>query len=253
MELLVLGSGSGVPRRKRAACSLLVEAAGLKILLDLGPGILRRLVEEGLDFQDLDAILLSHLHPDHTADLWPFFFASRWPGFGRDRKVILAASTGLRRLTEGLLQGYGRWVEPREGLIDWRLLEPGRFQELDLAPGLRLRAGPVSHTPDSLAFRLEEGGRSLVYSGDTDWSNDLIRLSQGADLLVLDSALPEGLEVEGHLTPALAGRLAALAGARRLLLTHFYPECEGQDMLDPALREFGGEVILARDGLKLEV
>jgi len=253
VELLVLGSGSGVPWCQRAACSLLVEAAGLKILLDLGPGILRRLVEEGLDFQDLDAILLSHLHPDHTADLWPFFFASRWPGFGRDRKIVLAASTGLKRLYQGLLQGYGRWVEPREGLVDWRLLEPGRFQELNIAEGLGLKAGPVSHTPDSLAFRLEEGGRSLVYSGDTDWSDDLIRLSQEADLLVLESALPEGGKVEGHLTPGLAGRLAALAGAKRLLLTHFYPETEGQNLLDPALSEFGGEVILARDGLRIGV
>ena len=70
----------------------------------------------------------------------------------------------------------------------------------------------------------------MVYSGDTDYSEDLIRLAQGADLLICECSLPEEMKVEGHLVPSLAGRIASEAGCRKLLLVHLYPECEGRDI-----------------------
>ncbi len=253
MEVLILGSGTGVPWRQRAACSVLVKTKGLCLLLDMGPGVLRRLSEEGLDFQELDAIFLSHFHPDHTADLWPYFFATRGSSFERAEEVVLVASEGFLSLAAGLEAAYGRWVKPREGLLRTVLLDPLKRHFLEPLPGLNLDAAPTLHTPHSLAFRLEAKGRALVYSGDTDYAPELIALSQGADLLILESALPEGMKVEGHLTPALAGRLAAEAKVKTLVLTHFYPETAGQDMLTPAQKEFGGPVILAADGMRLRV
>ncbi|MBW1713256.1 MAG: ribonuclease Z, partial [Deltaproteobacteria bacterium] len=95
MEVLVLGSGTGVPWPGRAPSSVLVKARSKNLLLDMGPGALQRLTQEGVDWQALDAILLSHLHPDHTLDLWAYFFASRWPGFARKEEVVLVAGRGL--------------------------------------------------------------------------------------------------------------------------------------------------------------
>ena len=95
---------------------------------------------------------------------------------------------------------------------------------------------------------MEAGSRSLVYSGDTDVSDSLVALARGADLLVLEAANP--FKVPGHLTPGEAGRLAARAGARRLLLTHFYPPCDAVDVVALAAQEFAGEIIRAEDGLQ---
>jgi ribonuclease BN (tRNA processing enzyme) len=90
-----------------------------------------------------------------------------------------------------------------------------------------------------------------VYSGDTDESDSLAELARGADLLVCEASNP--FKVPGHLTPAEAGRLAARAGVKRLLLTHFYPPCDTVDVVALATREFGGEIFKAEDGLRVEV
>src|SRR5208337_2126131 len=117
--------------------------------------------------------------------------------------------------------------------------------------GLRIKSAPTNHIDGSLAFRLEAGSHSLVYSGDTDESDSLVALAQGADLLVLEAANP--FKVPGHLTPVEAGRLADRAGVGRLLLTHFYPPCDGVDMAALAAQEFSGEILLAEDGLRITI
>jgi ribonuclease BN (tRNA processing enzyme) len=116
---------------------------------------------------------------------------------------------------------------------------------------LVILSAPTNHTAGSLAFRVEADGRSLVYSGDTDLSDSLVDLARGVDLLVLEAANP--FKVPGHLTPTEAGRLAAQAGAARLLLTHFYPPCDAVDVVALAAQEFSGEILRAEDGLSLTV
>jgi ribonuclease BN (tRNA processing enzyme) len=117
----------------------------------------------------------------------------------------------------------------------------------------RLTARPVPHTDVSLAYRIEADHGSVVYSGDTDYSEDLIRLAKGADLLILECAFPEGQKVTGHLTPSLAGEIAAQAGVKRLLLTHFSPACVGHDLVSACQKLFPGEILLARDLMRLTV
>jgi ribonuclease BN (tRNA processing enzyme) len=141
-------------------------------------------------------------------------------------------------------------VEPPPGLMDLKELAPDGPDEVR-GEGLLIRSAPTHHTEGSLAYRVEAAGRSLVYSGDTDESDSLADLAQGADLLVLEAANP--FKVPGHLTPAEAGRLAARAGVGRLLLTHFYPPCDEVDVVALAAQEFPGEVVRAEDGLSLTV
>jgi len=93
----------------------------------------------------------------------------------------------------------------------------------------------------------------MVYSGDTGYCDEIIRLSEGADLLVLEASFPDGNGVEGHLTPSEAGRIATKAGIRRLVLTHFYPECMAMDIVSQCRGAYEGEIIQARDALRLTV
>ena len=109
-------------------------------------------------------------------------------------------------------------------------------------------AAPVAHNPESVAFRIETpSGCSVVYSGDTDYSDRLVALSRQAGLLICESAVPDEQKVAGHLTPVLAGQIAAAAEVQRLMLTHFYPACDDTDIAAQCRQSYQGPLILAED------
>jgi ribonuclease BN (tRNA processing enzyme) len=251
VELIVVGSGTGVPSLRRGSPCLAVKAAGRLLVLDLGSGSLRALLGLGLNFSAIDVLALTHLHPDHVGDLIPFLFATRYSlGYTRREPFRLLAARGFARFHQRLNEVFAGWVEPPPGLLDLRELAPDGPDEVR-EKGLVIKSAPTNHTDGSLAFRVEAEGRSLVYSGDTDESDSLVDLARGADLLVLEAASP--VKVPGHLTPAEAGRLAARAGVGRLLLTHFYPPCDEVDVVALAAQEFPREIRRAEDGLRLTV
>ena len=251
MELTIIGSGTGVPSLRRGSPSLAVKAAGRLIVLDLGAGSLRAMLQWGLNFNQIDILALSHRHPDHVGDLIPFLFATRYSlGYTRTEPFWLLAARGFAAFQAQLAMAFDRWVEPPPGLMSLRELSP-EGRDVVQWDGLLIKSAPTNHTVGSLAYRLEAEDRVLVYSGDTDESDSLVDLARGADLLVLECSNP--FKVPGHLTPGEAGALAARAGVARLLLTHFYPACEGVDVVALAATEFSGEVLRAEDGLKVVI
>ncbi len=249
MELIVVGSGTGVPSLRRGSPGYAVRAAGRLVFLDLGPGVLRAMLNYGLNFSDIDVLALTHLHPDHVADLVPFFFATRYSlGYTRNEPFRLLAARGFKEFFGRVQAAFGQWVDPPPGLLQLRELDPAGTEEVLLGEVV-IRSAATNHTDGSLAYRVEAEGRSLVYSGDTDESDSLVALARGANLLVLECSNP--FKVPGHLTPGEAGRLAAKAGVDRLVLTHFYPPCDAVDVAALARREFPGEIIRAEDGMRI--
>jgi ribonuclease BN (tRNA processing enzyme) len=120
--------------------------------------------------------------------------------------------------------------------------------------GFDITSQPVKHSNPSIAYRVEHlSGKSLVYSGDTSFCPEIIDLAKGSDLLILECAVPDIKEIEGHLTPSLAGTIATQAGVRRLLLCHFYPEVLETDIAADCRKTFDGELILGRDLLHIKV
>jgi ribonuclease BN (tRNA processing enzyme) len=106
----------------------------------------------------------------------------------------------------------------------------------------------MRHNPESLAYRVTSAaGRSAVYSGDTDYNENLIALSKNADLLICESAFPDDAKTAGHLTPSLAGEIATQANVKTLVLTHLYPQCDLVDIAGQCRRTYRGKLILARD------
>jgi ribonuclease BN (tRNA processing enzyme) len=251
MEAIILGSGTGVPYLRRGAPAVAVQAAGRLVLLDLGSGACRALLHHGLNFNQVDIIALTHLHPDHLGDLVGFFFATRYAlGYTRTEPFRFLVSRGFRDFYGRLQGAYGQWVEPPPGLMELQELSPDGPEAVALG-ALTIKSAPTNHIPGSLAYRLEAEGRSLVYSGDTDISDSLVELARGADVLILECANP--FKVAGHLTPAEAGGLAARAGVARLVLTHFYPPCDEVDVTALAAQEFSGDIIRAEDGLRISI
>ncbi len=244
MELTILGSGTIVPSLARWSPAHILRVGDKTVLIDLGPGTLRRMVEAGAGIPDIDAVSISHFHPDHIADFVPLIFASKYaPGSCRTRDLTVVAPNGFGELYAGLIEVFGDWIVPQAYRLDIR---EAAGQPIDLGP-CSVTTAPVNHNPESIAMRFEGDGASFVYSGDTDRSDNLVALATGADLLLLECSFPDDMKVPGHLTPSEAGRLARDAGVSHLVLTHFYPPMENVDIVSVVGACFSGRITVAED------
>ncbi len=253
MTVTILGSGTCVPSLDRSACAVLIQTGNTRILVDIGPGTIHRLLETGTSIFDIDYILISHFHPDHTGELVPFLFATRYPDIrNRKKPLTIVGGTGLASFYNALNTVYRQWIDLPD-LLTLIELPAGGWEMRDFQ-SFTLTTQPMAHRPESLAYRITvAGGASVVYSGDTDYTDNLIALARETDLLICESALPDDLKVEGHLTPSLAGRIAAAAHAKQLVLTHFYPECDQTDIQKQCRKTYGGPLILAEDLMTITV
>lgn len=254
MKIIILGSGTGIPLSYRASPSLAVFTGDNPVLFDMGPGSLRQLARIGVHHSRIEKIFITHFHPDHTADLVHFLFVTRDPGVLENRNPFtITGPVGIETFIRKLRDVYGRWLDIPESIM--------RIEELDIHKpetrsydGYEIISRPVIHTPSSLAYRINgKAGESVVYSGDTAFCDGIVDLARGCDLLVLESSFPEGEAVEGHLTPSEAGRIASLAGVKKLLVMHFYPEALGSDIAGECRKAYKGELILGRDMLAISI
>jgi ribonuclease BN (tRNA processing enzyme) len=267
-SVIILGSGTGVPLRTRSGpgwALILGTPQADAILVDPSAGSAGRLSANGIPFERLTHVLLTHFHPDHTGDLVPILFAYRNLGYPQGHPPLhLIGPQGLGKLLRDLRGVYGSWIEPpcavRVTELAAPLAMPGgppggpegprsvRIGPFDVSPF------PVVHASPSVAYRFEaRGGPTLAYTGDTDVCDGAVTAARNADILLIECSFPEGQKRSGHLVPSEAAGIAAAAGARRAVLLHRYPECDGQDLVAPFRERFGGEVIVAEDGLVLEL
>ncbi|MGZ4569665.1 MAG: MBL fold metallo-hydrolase [Blastococcus sp.] len=214
MRLTVVGcSGSGPGPTSPASCYL-VEHDGYRVLLDLGNGAFGGL-QAVADPDSIDAVFLSHLHADHCLDVAPFVVWHRYSGRATGGRVPMYAPVGAERR---LAMAYDLDGDGLTDVFDFVPVGPGVFEIGPFAAEIVRTVHPI----ECYAIRLTAGGRSLVYTGDTGPSEDVIALARGTDVLLAEAAHPPGpgLPPGLHLTGREAGEHASAAGAKRLLLTH---------------------------------
>ena len=246
-RVTILGSGTCVPLLSRSSCSVLLETGESRVVFDCGAGTMRRLLEAGVTVFDVTHLFFSHFHPDHTGEMASFLFANKYASAPqRTTPLLLAGGRGFYKFFENYKTVYGHWLELPDRLLQFGEFDVSQADRADFAD-FSVTTRPVCHQPESIAFRVEKGGRSMVYSGDTDVADNLVTLAEGADLLICESALPDHLKTEGHLTPSLAGRVARKAGVKKLVLTHLYPECDEVDIKAQCARIYNGEIVVAED------
>ena len=253
-SVTILGSGTCVPSLRRSSCAVLLEIGEAKLLFDSGPGTMHRLLNAGIEIFDIDAIFYSHFHPDHTGELAPFIFATKYPDSNRrNRLLTIIGGNGFINFINGLKAVYGDGLELPDGML--------RFLELyNNGPDSRkfasftLETMPMNHREESIGYRITNtDGKSIVYSGDTDTNENLVSLATGADLLICESAMPDALKVPGHLTPSLAGDMATRAQVKKLVLTHLYPECDQVDLAAQCRKTYQGPLLIAEDLMKIDI
>lgn len=248
MRLTILGSGTAIPVPDRYPAAYALELPQGLALVDCGPGALRRLAQAGHGIERLRAVMLTHYHTDHCADLAALLFALRSPTYEGRPPLAIHGAPGLVRLVEKLTEAWP-WLQPRGYELALHEVTPGRFDLL----GAQVDAVPIRHTAQSLGYRVAADGGAIAFSGDADECDELVDVARDTDVFVCEAATPDGQKLDGHLTPALAAGYAARAGCRQLVLTHFYPPCEGVDLRAQAAAGFDGAITLAHDLLRLEV
>lgn len=253
MEVVLLGTGTATPSLARNASGIAVRCHGHTLLIDMGPGTLRRLCEAELDTKDVDAILITHFHPDHVSDLVPFLFASNYAyGPVREAPFYLVGDESLEQFYGALVAVYNGWIVPRGNRLLMRQLnqETPDFEDL---PGVIVRSAPSAHSVQGRAYRIEADGVSVTISGDTDVSDDIAALASGTDVFICECSMPEGRKIPGHLIPSEAAAMARRAAARKLVLTHFYPPCDEVDVIAQARPGFSEEIVRAEDLMVIRV
>jgi len=250
VRLTVIGCSGSVPGPDSPASCYLVEADGFRALLDLGNGALGAL-QRHCRVGDVDAVLLSHLHPDHCMDVLSLYVARTYDTNGGYPVIPVHGPQGTAAHLAG---AYGRAEQPGlSGCFDFREWTPA---PLHVGP-LTVTAVRVAHPVEAWALRVEHGGRSLVYSGDTGPTPALVELASGTDLALFESSFQEGRDDDAppdlHLTGRQAGEHAARAGATRLVLTHLPPWNDPDVSLAAARAAFDGPVELAASGVSYDV
>jgi len=242
-RVTIIGSGTGIPVPERGYAGVLVQLANESWLLDAGPGTLKRLVELGVTYQTLDRVWLTHLHPDHSLDLASILFAMHIPSPARTKPLTVYGPPGLQAFANGLHALYPGMLTAESYALTVQELTPGLVQ---VGP-VRVVIQPMRHSLTALGYRLEWQGKTVAYSGDTEYCDEIVQLGRAADVLILECSVTDERKVTGHLTPSECGRIAAEAQCQQLVLTHFYPIFEGYDILGRVRRYYAGPVELAHD------
>jgi ribonuclease BN (tRNA processing enzyme) len=228
-----------MPLAGRAQTGLLLDDA---LLVDCGAGVLTRLAEHG-DYEALEAVLLTHHHTDHVADLMPLLKA-RWLA-GADPLTVVGPP-GTEALLSDLLDAHAYL----RGRVAYRVREHGG--DPDPVAGYDLRARETVHSMRCFAYRF---GDALAFSGDGEADAGLAAFADGCSVLVHDCSFPDGVDVDNHPTASALG--AALAGHAfgTVYLMHLYPHARGRrrEMLDAVAAAYDGDVRFAADGRTVEL
>ena len=252
MKLTVIGSGTVVPDGNRNSASYFLETPDARVLLDCGAGSVHALDRFKLPWQKMTHIFVSHFHVDHVGELGSLFFAFKH-GLGGEREdaLTLVGPRGLDQVMRGLELAFGPDLFKPKFPVDVRLLDPG--SRIEIGGEAHLSVAKTPHTDESLAVRIDSGGRAICYTGDTAYSEQLADFFSEADLLVAECSFRERKEGVPHLSIKDVAMLAARASVARLVVTHFYFDFEESELKSELQKNYSGEVIIGRDGLALTV
>jgi ribonuclease BN (tRNA processing enzyme) len=249
-ELIVIGSGTGIPSLRRGAPGFIVTSDSTRFLIDSGSGMLGRMLEVGVTYRDPDLLLYTHIHPDHVSDLVPIIFASKYGDQPREKELLCIGGPGFKSYFEKLKNLYGSWIEPQSYPLTVKEISQEAFVYRDL----RISSSPMAHISESVGYRIEfKDGRSIAISGDTDYCQNIVDLAFEVDLLVLECSFPDEKKVEGHLTPSFAGRIGIESRCKKLLLTHLYPVCDQFDILNQCRKVYPGPIIIGEDFMRIKI
>jgi len=255
MRFTVLGSGTSIPHPKRSSSAYWLETSGGSILLDCSATAIRRAIEGGFDWTELDAIWISHFHLDHCGGLAPFLAGTKHSEQmkRRTKPLRIFGGQGLRNLIDRFndVHNYKLLKQP----FPLEIVEIEALEKFDILKNVVAVAMSTPHTDESHAIHIRDtDGSTVVYTADTGFTDVLSVFARKVDLLVIEASFPKEKPAEKHLELAEAMFLVRKAEPKRAVLTHLYPEWDMVDF-ETEVREIdpNSEVIQAVDGLTIDL
>lgn len=247
VTLTCLGTSDAFGVGGRHCAGYLVETPAARTLLDAGPSILSALERNHRSASEVDAVVVSHLHGDHFAGL-PFLLLKSTYDERRTKPLVVVGPPEIESRTRELYRALYREASNAEVGFDLRFVEARPGEPVEIAD-LRVEAFEVPHASSAtcFGFRAAAGGRTLVYSGDTAWTDDLLRRASGADLFLCECTSFEA-EIPGHVRWSDVDRNRSRLECRELLLTHLGREMRGRDGLQDRLADDGLSIALGAPG-----
>ncbi len=257
MKITILGTGSFYADKNRSGAAYLLEADGKKFLIDCGPGTLMRLSQIGVAPEDIDYVFLSHFHADHTSDLFAFqmrFRLNEFFGTKRNEKLpVIYGPNGIKRFTRKLSHAYQLYAFENWSEIRYETI--GRKTKLGNVVVTAYRTKHVAFGVPAKVFslRFECEGKTFVFSGDSVKDAGVEKASRKADLFICDTSYVKGRASAAHMDTLEIGEIAQANTVKKVVLTHFYPNTEGADLVSEVKEKFTGEVIRGEDLMELDV
>lgn len=254
-SLTVLGSCGGWPEPGRASSGFVVEHAGARVVLDLGFGTVPRLLNHlrSGSGAGLDAVIITHRHPDHMVDLNGLFRARLMGGEDHERLPLFSPPDVVDTLFAIEPETESRFDE----IFEWHEL-PSTVPH-QIGP-FELTSQSLPHFVTTVGIRLEAPGCTVAYSGDTGPDPALISLGRDADVFIVEatdrcqrSGSPDSASQRFLMTGYGAGRAAHQAEARHVLLTHFWPGNDRDRTLASARESYAGPITVAEEGLQISL
>ncbi len=255
MKFIVIGSGTSVPHPERSSSAYWVETEKGSLMMDFSPSAIHRIAQERLDWVNLDAIWISHFHLDHFGGLAPFLFGTKWAPEtqGRTKPLKIFGARGLRALLTKYDDAYdfGFLEQP----FPLEIVEVEPLEKFRILEDLEAVSFSTPHTEESRAIQLKDsGGTTLVFSADTGFTKQLGAFARNVDLFVMECSFVRNKPVESHLDLAEAMHLARYSKAKKVVLTHLYPEWDEVNFAEEIAKfQPGCSVIEALDGLRIEI
>lgn len=248
MRLTVLGSSASYAGPGQACSGHLVEGGGARVLFDCGNGVLSNLAKVA-DPLAVDAVFITHYHPDHFADVYAYQAILQYAPEGPAPALKLYTPPGLAARMKLLLsERGGRSFDSAFDVAELVAGEPVRVADLVVEPVL------VDHTEPTFALRASADGALLVYTADSAPGERVAAAASGADLLLAEATLPEAYAgAAPHMTASEAGALAAAVGAGRLVITHNWPTNDRSEVRGIAAQAFGGPTDVAEELATYEI
>ena len=254
MRLTILGRSPASPNPGEACAGYLVEGGGARLLVDIGPGVVSQLVRRHHP-DELDAVVISHMHADHMLDLVTLRYVYPWRERPKDQRLRVFVPPGSADQLLDLAKGAGN---AKHFESCFRVAEHDGASSLAFG-GITMTPVRTQHYIPCWGFRMEADGRRLAYTADTAPCDGLSDLANDADLLLSEATLrtldedAQPPEPRGHITPAEAGGAAQEGGSRRLVLTHLPVDGDGSWARIMASETFAGEVEVAEPSATYEV
>jgi len=190
MNLTVLGSGTAAPRLDRNMSGYLLEVDGKKMLFDSGPGTVRQLLKVKADLLDIDQVFYTHFHNDHINDLSAIIWSNNY-GCARKNTLNLYGPKGFKKYFKVLMKKIMKPTKLYYGINIEEMWNNSITKiSLNNKKNLKIKSIKSKHTDSSISYRIEYENKSIVYSGDTDFSDNIIGISKDADLLLLECSFP---------------------------------------------------------------